>query len=101
MNNIGLKLGENITVKKLSGPVSFYLLEPNNIYENIKLPYIILLGDEHENDEYRCTDINNIDNIESTTDFIKYINNIAEELNISFDLFMELGFFKKYNSVNK
>ena len=97
-NYLILDVNKENKINKISGPISFYLLKPNStLYNNneIILPYILLLGDDHENDKYRCNDDNAIEN----NKFIEYIDSMAKTLNISFDLYIESPIFKNIKSM--
>jgi len=75
-----MEIGETSIIKKLSGPVNFFLLEPveKNLlkYENMFPPVIMLFGDIHEGRGGECE--NNNYQIYSSN-FLKLFNSLSSD----------------------
>lgn len=108
----GLKINNKI-IKKISGPVSFYLFRPNSNKETINMknsginpPIIILFGDTHLSYENMCENCI-CESIEKccmkiqNKNFINLLDNLASKIKIDFNV--EQGFdleFLKENLKN-
>ena len=89
----------NKKYNKISGPISFHILKPKN--KNMSkyiLPLIILFGDKHFSDEYRCD--NNIYTLDMMNIFLKEIDELSNKNNYKTDIFIEGGLNLKYKYEN-
>lgn len=79
-----MQVGENIVIKKLSGPVSYSILEPKiENYSDYDAPVIILFGDIHGGIGGECKDEDSYAIYKSN--FLKAINSIANKYPIDFN----------------
>ena len=89
-----MKIGE-VNIDRLSGPVSFSILEPHVYFynelkkTNTNCPVIILLGDEHSNPYFHCE--NCLDTIEDKClkSFNKPFLELIDNLNANIDFYIE------------
>ena len=96
----GIKINDTL-IKRISGPVNFYLLCPikNKILEelkksNINPPVVMLFGDSHFSSENTCEKCNNEDNCFSIKEnsFLKLIDNLSDIKKLSIDFNIEHPF---------
>lgn len=96
----GLKINDTL-IKRISGPVNFYLLRPvknENLEElkkfNINPPIVMLFGDSHFSSENTCEKCNNEDNCFSIKEnsFLKLIDNLSDIKKLSIDFNIEHPF---------
>jgi hypothetical protein len=87
----------NARIKKLSGPVTFQILEPNiEVFKrlkrdyNIQLPIVILVGDEHYSSEGQCKNCNIEKNCYPiySNEFISLLDNLSNK-GFSVDIYTE------------
>ena len=108
----GLKINNTI-IKKISGPVSFYLFIPNSSSETIYMknsginpPIIILFGDKHLSYENMCENCI-CESIEKccmkiqNKNFINLLDNLASKIKLDFNVEQEFdSYFLKENYKN-
>ena len=68
-----------ITVNKVSGPMSYYVLEPKPEFKDKSLPVILLFGDEHESNENICKPGRDVYNIYDD-DFLRQLQHLSPNL---------------------